>query len=286
MATISTNAGQKVILEEDNKMPIAAESLMLTTDEIEVDKPHGGPGQTTKQVDHQQNTSQPAFEQTEESNRKLSSSDADSSTSNKSGGPPGSGMHNGVLQANRQERTCYGRELWDCLTVLETNTKSRTRQMEFMQELLQAVKKGLDNFSSHITHATQIYKRKQETIWLQPGPGLGNNLGAQGPDEMVTTLGAAVESYTSVLLDLAKQVKLKADQMFRDLIEPSDLYCKHYTATNSILLEQAQEIWQGLHQSRTQMLFSKENYFTQMIQLSQLQRQIGKVESVTPTSSQ
>ena len=48
MATISTNAGQKVILEEDNKMPIAAESLMLTTDEIEVDKPHGGPGQTTK----------------------------------------------------------------------------------------------------------------------------------------------------------------------------------------------------------------------------------------------
>ena len=64
---------------------------------------------------------------------------------------------------------------------------------------------------------------------------------------MVTTMGAAVESYTSVLLDMAKQVKLKADLMFRELIEPSDLYCKHYTATNSILLEQAQEIWQGLH---------------------------------------
>jgi hypothetical protein len=77
------------------------------------------------------------------------------------------------------------------------------------------------------------------------------------------------------MLNMAKEVKTKADLLFRDLIEPSDLYCKHYTATNSILIEQAEEIWMGLHQARTQMIFSKENYFNQMHQLSQLQRQVN-----------
>ena len=98
-------------------------------------------------------------------------------------------------------------------------------------------------------------------------------------------MGASIDNLTNLLLDMAKQVKLKADLMVRDLIEPADLYCKHYTATNSILLEQAQEIWQGLHQSRTQMLFSKENYLTQMIQLQQLQREVGKVETTMASSS-
>ena len=64
---------------------------------------------------------------------------------------------------------------------------------------------------------------------------------------MTTTMGTSIDNFTSILLDMAKQVKLKADLLFRDLIEPADLYCKHYTATNSILLEQASEIWQGLH---------------------------------------
>lgn len=81
---------------------------------------------------------------------------------------------------------------------------------------------------------------------------------------MATTMGSSIEHFTKTLLNLAKDVRTKADLMFRDLIEPSDLYCKHYTATNSILIEQANEIWQGLHQSRTQMLFSKENHFNQM----------------------
>ena len=56
---------------------------------------------------------------------------------------------------------------------------------------------------------------------------------------MMTTMGASIENFTTLLLDMAKQVKLKADLMVRDLIEPADLYCKHYTATNSILLERA-----------------------------------------------
>ena len=83
-----------------------------------------------------------------------------SSLSNKSGGPPGSGLNNGVLQVNRQQKTCYGRELWDCLTVLESNTKTRTKEMENIKDLFAAIRKGLENFSAQITHSTQIYKRK------------------------------------------------------------------------------------------------------------------------------
>lgn len=70
-----------------------------------------------------------------------------------------------------------------------------------------------------------------------------------------------MENFVNVMFGMAKEVRLKADMLFRDLIEPTDLYCKHYTATNNILIENAQEIWINLHQSRTQMMLSKENYF-------------------------
>jgi len=32
--------------------------------------------------------------------------------------------------------------------------------MDHMKDLLSAFRKGMENFASHITHATQIYKRK------------------------------------------------------------------------------------------------------------------------------
>ena len=100
----------------------------------------------------------------------------------------------------------------------------------------------------------------------------------------MTTMGSTVDSFTKTMFELAKGMRLKADLLFRDLIEPSDLYCKHYTATNSILIEQASEIWMDLTQARTQMLFAKETYFNQMHQLTQLERQVLK-DSPTQSST-
>ena len=60
---------------------------------------------------------------------------------------------------------------------------------------------------------------------------------------MITTVAAAIDNFTNIMLKTAKDIKSKANLMFRDLIEPCDLYCKHYSATNSLLLEQANEIW-------------------------------------------
>lgn len=128
--------------------------------------------------------------------------------------------------------------------------------MENAKDLFGSVRKGLENFSAQVTHATQFYKRKQEQL----NGSVDGRRESQGP-EVVDTLGSSVENFINVMLGLAKDLRLKADMLFRDLIEPTDLYQKHYTATNNILLENAQEIWLSLHQSRTQMMLSKENYF-------------------------
>ena len=56
-------------------------------------------------------------------------------------------------------------------------------------------------------------------------------------------MGISIDNFLKVTVDLAKDVRSKADLLFRELIEPSDLYSKHYQATNSILIEQASEIW-------------------------------------------
>jgi len=50
-------------------------------------------------------------------------------------------------------------------------------------------------------------------------------------------MGSALEGFVKTMLNMAKDVRTKADMLFKDLIEPSDLYIKHYTATNSILIE-------------------------------------------------
>ena len=125
--------------------------------------------------------------------------------------------------------------------------------MENIKDLFSSIRKGLENFSAHITHSTQIYKRKQVEIFKQLNRTnkLKDNTSdfVQGreatvaaakeveSEEMITTMGATLDNFVNVMLDMAKDVKSKADSLFRDLIEPSDLYCKHYSATNNILIE-------------------------------------------------
>ena len=70
-----------------------------------------------------------------------------------------------------------------------------------------------------------------------------------------------------VLDDLHRQLNEKADLIQRDLIEPLDLYHKHYQSTNTELIKQGTHFWNNLHQDRTQMLFAKENYHNQLYQM-------------------
>ena len=80
-------------------------------------------------------------------------------------------------------------------------------------------------------------------------------------DDVIDTLGTTVENFIKLVQGVAKDLQGKADHIYKDLIQPTDRYFEHYKATNAILQEQAEEIWQELHTARTQMLFQKENYY-------------------------
>ena len=56
--------------------------------------------------------------------------------------------------------------------------------------------------------------------------------------EVINTLGTTIDKFTLHLEDMAKIIHEKADLLFRDLIEPIDLYYKHYNQTSSVILRE------------------------------------------------
>ena len=62
----------------------------------------------------------------------------------------------------------------------------------------------------------------------------------------------------------------------RELIDPVDMFVKHYLQSNSDLLKSCEATWTKLHLERTNMILNKENYFNQMFQLHQLKKQVQK----------
>jgi hypothetical protein len=71
------------------------------------------------------------------------------------------------------------------------------------------------------------------------------------------------------LEELTSNIKEKGELIQRDMIEPLELYYKHYNSTNTELIKQGTQIWNNLHQERTAMLFAKENYYNQMHTMGQ-----------------
>jgi len=52
------------------------------------------------------------------------------------------------------------------------------------------------------------------------------------------------------------------------------MYMKHYYARNQSLIKDANQIWTNMHIERTNMLFSKDNYYNEMCILNQLKRKL------------
>ncbi|CDW77618.1 rab-like gtpase activating [Stylonychia lemnae] len=98
----------------------------------------------------------------------------------------------------------------------------------------------------------------------------------QGQDTVQDTLRTAMFNIKFTLEDMHRGILEKAELIQRDLIEPLDLYYKHYSSTNQELIKQGNQFWTTLHQDRTQMLFAKENYHNQMHQMQQLQLQYSE----------
>ena len=86
---------------------------------------------------------------------------------------------------------------------------------------------------------------------------------------VINTLGTSIDNFTKQVEEMASDIHKKSNLLYQDLIEPLDLYYKHYHSKNRDILQDCQEIWTTLHKERTQMLFAKEDYYNQMHTLHQ-----------------
>ena len=177
-----------------------------------------------------------------------------------------------LAKSGKVAQPCYGRELWDCLQVLEDNTAEKSKQLSNMKEFFQAVRIGLENFSLHVKSTIQQFNRVKNSVKASQDKKrksiVYSQKGAVGNIDIIDTLSTSVEKFVEKVDTFANQYQAKADLLFQDLIEPLDMYQKHYKSTNKSVLEQTNQIWMSLHQQRTQMLFTKENYYNQMFQLN------------------
>ena len=72
-----------------------------------------------------------------------------------------------------------------------------------------------------------------------------------------------------------KQLSSRVEAIERDLVEPLDVFTRHYKQETAERLKEATAFWAGLHHDRTQMLFAKENFYVQMHQMqNQLQQYV------------
>ena len=92
--------------------------------------------------------------------------------------------------------------------------------------------------------------------------------------DIIDTMSNSLNNFIDKISGLADEFQSKAELMAQDLIEPLDMYQKHYKSSSKGILDQGDEIWTNLHMERTEMLFMKENYYNQMYQLNDLQKKL------------
>lgn len=92
-------------------------------------------------------------------------------------------------------------------------------------------------------------------------------------NSLIDTLSQSMLNLHKYFDDFVGNINQKSEIIQRDLVEPLELYYKHYNSTNSELLRQGTQFWNQLHQERQQMVFAKEIYWNHMHQLTQLQQQ-------------
>jgi hypothetical protein len=99
-------------------------------------------------------------------------------------------------------------------------------------------------------------------------------------ENIVDTLSTSLANVKGCMDNLVKNLNEKSEMIHRDLVEPLELYYKHYQSTNSELLKQANQFWTSYHQEHTNMLFAKENYYNQMFVLHKHQQQYQEAIAV------
>lgn len=64
---------------------------------------------------------------------------------------------------------------------------------------------------------------------------------------IVDTMSTALVNVKGCMDNLIKSINEKSEMIHRDLVEPLELYHKHYRSTNTELLKQASQFWHSYH---------------------------------------
>ena len=82
-----------------------------------------------------------------------------------------------------------------------------------------------------------------------------------GDPHLVDTLTTAMAKIKQIMESLTKNLNSKVESLEKDLVEPLDVYHRHYKAENHESLKEGTVFWNSIHTERTGMLFAKENYY-------------------------
>ena len=78
---------------------------------------------------------------------------------------------------------------------------------------------------------------------------------------MIDTLSIAMSKIKLSMDGLMKGLGCRVESLEKALVEPLDLYHRHYKSENHEWLKEGTVFWNAMHSEKTQMLFAKENYY-------------------------
>ncbi len=64
---------------------------------------------------------------------------------------------------------------------------------------------------------------------------------------IIDTMSTALVNVKGCFDNVIKSINNKSEMIHRDLVEPLELYYKHYQSTNQELLKQANQFWNSYH---------------------------------------
>jgi len=112
------------------------------------------------------------------------------------------------------DKLTYGKDLWCSLGLIEKSTREREIAMQGLRNFFHSFRKNLDNFT--FAMAKSLSQFDSEVLSEDP----------------IDTLNSAFVYVRNHVEGLAKQVEMNSEMIMNDLVEPLDLYAKHYSSTN------------------------------------------------------
>ena len=138
--------------------------------------------------------------------------------------------------------------------MLNDNSWIRLNFIKNLRTFVFSYKKALDTLTQSLSKATiQLDK-----------DFLKSNYEMAGQPQLIDTLSGAMGKVKSSMEGLVRSLNSRVEALDKDIVDPLDMYNRHYKQTTTDNLKEGSTFWNSIHAERTQMLFAKENYYNQM----------------------